>query len=148
MVLCKEGMMIQDGEGFLMVKKPAERISGTFDGIDRQLRLQLQSLESTLRKAKLLESTLKSGEQERIEDSVEKWKEAILQIVPELKGFLNQECSMHKFVTKMLGLNLEALELDFQFDDEEESDQSIYGEDDEFQPYKKSKSFDSFEGCE
>lgn len=150
MVLCKEGLMIQDGERFLIMKKPAERISGTFDGIDRQLKVQLQSLESTLRKAKLLESNLSSGEQERIEESVEKWKEAITQIVPELKGFLNEECSLRKFVTKILGLNLDTLELDFQFDDdeEEESDQSIDGEDDEFQPYKKSKSFDSFDGCE
>lgn len=142
--------MIQDVEGFLMVKKPIERISASFDGIDRQLKVQLQSLESTLRKAKLLESNLSNGEEERIEASVEKWKEVIIHIVPELKAFLREECSMRKFVTKVLGLNPEALDLDFQFgeDEEEEEEESDHEETDEFQAYKKSKSFDTFDDCE
>jgi hypothetical protein len=118
-------------EGFGFVKLPLEhgQVSGNFDSLNRQFRTQLQNLQSTLRKAKLLKQTRESGEQQRIAESTDTWKDVIGQVIPKLKEHCNQECSMGKFAKKILKIDLNhfGIELDEDgesVDDEEEEESS------------------------
>ncbi len=112
-------------EGFGFIRLPIQHscISGNFDSINRQFRTQQQNLDSIARKMKLLKQTLESGEQERIAESTETWKDVIGQVIPKLKEHLNQECSMHKFVSKILKIDLNRFGINF-YDDDEEDEQS------------------------
>lgn len=109
-ILCSEGLAAEvQGFGFVRIPLKHATISGNFDSITRQIRLQSLNIESALRKAKLLKQTRESGEEERIAESTDKWRDVIGQVIPRLKEHLNQECSMRRFVDKVLKLDVKSL---------------------------------------
>ena len=119
-----------NGFGFIRLPLEHELVHGSFDSVNRQFRTLQQNLQSTLRKAKLLKQTQESGEQQKIADSTETWKDVIGQVIPKLKEHLNQECSMHKFVNKILKIDLSQLGVELDEEDEEYEEEKEEEEED------------------
>lgn len=90
--------------------------------ISKFKRTTLSSFESTLRQAKLLQSIRSSGEDEKLIELIDKWENAIKEVIKELYSHQTGDRSMKKFVKK-LGLNWDDLGFSDQ-EDEEESDLS------------------------